>query len=393
MKNPFVPTKWTLAFLLLSAMLTLMGGAAVAPALPLISAVFPNDPVYLISMIITLPSLAVACTGYLIGIACDKFGRRSVLLFSLAVFALAGSAGFYLNSLWVILLSRVILGIGIAGLMTATTALITEYYTGASRARVLGYQSAAMGLGMLILETCGGSLAEISWREPFLIYLIAFVILIGVFFTIQEPNREPRASLRDFSVKLDMVALSPVYLSIFFGMMIIFLMPTRLPYLVSGLGNVSSTVTGLLLGLIGISSALSGIFYGRIAIRMPRMKVMFLCFLLIGLGCSLLGFATSVIAVAVAVAFSGFGQGALIPTIMNWLTDKAPVQAMGKAMGIFSMFLNLGHFGSSLAVVPILAMVGSDSNLFRVAGMAAVLVACIYAVVWIRGRSNRPVPA
>ncbi|HJK75528.1 MAG TPA: MFS transporter, partial [Methanocorpusculum sp.] len=204
MKNTFVPTKWTLLFLLLAAMLTLMGGAAVAPALPLISEVFSDSPEYLVSMIITLPSLAVACTGYLIGIACDRFGRRPVLVFSLVVFAVAGSAGFYLDSLWAILVSRIVLGVGIAGLTTATTALITEYYTGASRAKVLGYQSAAMGLGILILETGGGSLAEISWREPFLIYLVGFVILAGVLLFIHEPSREPRQARHDGTVKLNM---------------------------------------------------------------------------------------------------------------------------------------------------------------------------------------------
>jgi len=132
MKNTFVPKNWTLVFLLLAAMLTLTRGAAVAPELPLISEVFSDAPEFLISMIITLPSLAVACTGYLIGIVCDKFGKHPVLLFSLVVFAIAGSAGFYLDSLWAILVSRIILGVGIAGLTTATTALITEYYTGES---------------------------------------------------------------------------------------------------------------------------------------------------------------------------------------------------------------------------------------------------------------------
>ncbi len=239
MKNTFVPTKWTLVFLLLAAMLTLMGGAAVAPALPLISEVFSDAPEFLISMIITLPSLAVACTGYVIGVACDKFGRRPVLLFSLVVFAVAGSAGFYLDSLWAILVSRIILGVGIAGLTTATTALITEYYTGASRVKVLGYQSAAMGFGILLLETCGGTLAEISWREPFLIYLVAFVIIIGVLFAVKEPGSEPRRSLRDNSVKLNMKALLPIYLSIFIGMVISFLMPTKLPYLIAQVGSVS----------------------------------------------------------------------------------------------------------------------------------------------------------
>lgn len=386
MKNTFVPTKWTLAFLLLTAMLTLMGGAAVAPALPLISEVFSDAPEFVISMIITLPSLAVACTGYVIGISCDRFGRRPVLLVSLAVFAIAGSAGFYLDSLWAILISRVILGVGIAGLTTATTALITEYYTGASRVKVLGYQSAAMGLGILILETGGGSLAEISWREPFLIYLVAFVIMIGVIFTIKEPDREPRKIKRDLSVKLNMRALLPIYVSIFVGMVIAFLMPTKLPYLVAQVGSTSLTGTGLLLGLMGCCSALAGLFYGRIAARMQRMQLMFLCFLAIGFGCCMLGFAASVPAIALSVIFTGFGQGALIPTIVNWISNEAPIHAMGKATGIFSMALNLGQFASSIAVVPVLVMVGTYSNLFLVTGVFGLLVAGAYVPAWMRER-------
>lgn len=388
MNNTFVPTKWTLVFLLFAAMLTLMGGAAVAPALPLISEVFSDAPEFLISMIITIPSLAVACTGYVIGIACDRFGRRPVLLASLAIFAIAGSAGFYLDSLWAILVSRIILGVGIAGLTTATTALITEYYTGASRVKVLGYQSAAMGLGILILETGGGSLAEISWREPFLIYLVAFVIMIGVIFAVKEPGNESHHIRRDLSVKLDMRALLPIYISIFIGMAIAFLMPTKLPYLIAQVGTVSLMGTGLLLGLMGCCSALAGVFYGRIAARMPRMQVMFLCFLAIGAGCCILGIAASVIAIAIAVIFVGFGNGALIPTIVNWISNEAPAQAMGKATGIFSMALNLGQFGSSLVVVPVLVMVGSYTNLFLVAGVFGVLVACVYAVAWIRERQK-----
>ncbi|MDV0441216.1 MFS transporter [Methanorbis furvi] len=385
MKKTFVPTRWTLVFLLCAAMLTLMGGAAVAPALPLISQVFPDVPEYLISMIITLPSLAVACTGYLVGMACDRFGRKPILLLSLVIFSVAGSAGFFLDSFPAILASRAVLGIGIAGLMTATTALITEYYTGASRVKVLGYQSAAMGLGILILETGGGTLAEISWREPFLIYLVGFVILLGAIFAIKEPAREPTHGLRDSSVKLNMRALLPIYVTIFIGMAIIFLMPTKLPYLISAVSSTSLMGTGVLLGLMGFCAAVTGIFYGRIAARMPRMQVMFLCFLVLGVGCCLMGFAESVAAIAVAVILVGAGNGALIPTIVNWISNEAPIRAMGKATGIFSMSLNLGQFGSSLLVVPILVIVGSYSNLFLVTGLFAILISLIYAVVWRRG--------
>lgn len=386
METTFVPTKWTMAFLLFAAMLTIMGGAAVAPALPLISEVFSNAPEFLISMIITLPALAIACTGYFVGMAGDRFGKRPVLLLSLAIFAVAGSAGFFLDSLPAILASRIVLGVGIAGITTATTALLAEYYTGVSRMKVLGYQSAAMGMGVLVLETCGGALAEISWREPFLIYLIGVVILIGVICSVKEPVRQTRDPRRGGAPKLNMKIMLPIYLTTFFGMAFLFLMPTKLPYLATQMDSTSLAGIGLLLGVMGCCSALTGLFYGRIAVRMHQMQVLFLGFLAMGAGLCLLGFAGSVAAIAFAVVFVGLGNGVIIPAATNWIASETPREVMGKAIGGFSVALNLGQFGSSLVVVPILALVGTNSNLFLVAGVAATLISLVYAGFWMRQR-------
>ena len=54
----------------------------------------------------------------------------------------------------------------------------------------------------------------------------------------------------------------------------------------------------------------------------------------------MLGFTASIQEIALAVIFTGFGQGALIPTIVNWISNEAPIHAMGNATGIFSMALN-----------------------------------------------------
>ena len=75
----FRPTKVTLVAILLSSMLILMGGAAVAPALNDIKLAFPGQD-FLTSLIITLPSLAVALVGYAVGIAADRYGKVKVLL-------------------------------------------------------------------------------------------------------------------------------------------------------------------------------------------------------------------------------------------------------------------------------------------------------------------------
>ena len=165
-KGVFKPTKLTLVAILLSSMLILMGGAAVAPALPLIEVNFPGQE-SLVSLIITLPSLAVAIVGYAIGVLADKLGKVRVLLTALAIFTVFGFAGYFMEgNIWMMLAVRFILGIGIAGITSTVTALIAEYYGGIQRVKVLSYQSAAMGIGVLILEFVGGTLAEFSWTWP-----------------------------------------------------------------------------------------------------------------------------------------------------------------------------------------------------------------------------------
>ena len=77
---------------------------------------------------------------------------------------------------------------GLAGLLPTVTTLLTEYYEGPTRARYMGYMSAAMGVGGLVLQTGCGVLAEISWREPFLIYLFGVLVIPLVLLYVKEPK-------------------------------------------------------------------------------------------------------------------------------------------------------------------------------------------------------------
>ena len=107
------PTKMTLITLLLASMLILMGGAAIAPALPAISEVFPDASEFVISLIITLPSLSVAIFGLVMGRMADKIGKVRVLVLSLLILAISGISGYFLDDLTAILIGRFTLGIGI----------------------------------------------------------------------------------------------------------------------------------------------------------------------------------------------------------------------------------------------------------------------------------------
>jgi MFS family permease len=370
---------------MLAAMMILMGGAAVAPALPLISAAFPGASDTSISLIITLPALAIAITGFFVGALSDRIGKIRVLAASVAIFTLAGSSGYYLTSIPAILAGRFILGIGIAGIICTTSSLIVCYYDGITRARVLGYQAAAMGIGVLILETSGGFLAGFSWRAAFLIYLIGLVILAGVLLTMREPARLEFDELKAApDEKFPVAPLLLAYITLFLGNLMFFLMPTKFPYLIAHmdaarvLGENTALTAGIFLGISGCASALLGIFYGRIAWRFHKYTILTITLLCFGTGLCCLGFATSLVTVAFAVILIGIGEGLLMPTILTWIATITPRPFLGRAMGGFSVALNLGQFASALAVVPVIAIAVTYNNMFLAFGGVALVLAVPY---------------
>lgn len=371
---------------MLSAMMILMGGAAVAPALPLISEAFPDAAEFNISLIITLPALAIAITGIFIGALSDRIGKIPILAASVAIFSIAGSSGFYLSSLGSILIARFILGIGIAGIICTTSALIVCYYDGLTRTRVLGYQAAAMGVGVLILETSGGFLAGISWRATFLIYIIGVVIFAGVLLTMKEPASQKKEMIhREKSSAVSEEAFpGPAllfgYAALFLGNMLFFLLPTKFPYLITTMdvaliiGENTALLSGLFLGIMGCSSALIGLFYGRIALKFHRNTLLTLCFIFFGIGLCGLGIAKSFLAVGISVVLIGIGEGILMPTVLNGIAAVTPKQFLGRAMGGFSVTLNLGQFASTFAIIPVITIVATYSNLFLAFGFVAFLL-------------------
>lgn len=378
MNQQVVPTKATVFFLLFASMLVLMGGAAVAPALHELSAEFSTYSDTIVRMIVTLPALAVACTGFFIGGITDRIGRKKTLCISLLLFVIAGVSGYFLPSLPMILVSRIILGFGIGGILTSTTALIAEYYPGSNRAKILGYQAAAFGIGGLILETSGGILTEIGGgRTPFLLYLIGIVILIGVIFTIREPVHEPYEH-KTGGAGLNKPIVFLAFLLILLTEMIYFITPTYMASLAADFG-LTASYAGFLIGLGGLVSAIPGLIYGRFIIRhLSRNATIFLAFLCMAVGMILLGTTPVFVLLLLGTALQGFGIGVMMPALPTWIASVTNPVSMGLAMGIYAIGMNLGQFLAPIAAVPLLALTGSYSGLFFLAGVISATIGVVY---------------
>lgn len=391
----FVPGKLTLLSMLLASMLMLMGGAAVAPALPLINAAFP-DREFAVSLVITLPSLAVGCTGFVLGGIADRFGKVRTLSASLVLFTACGVASFFLDDLTTILAMRFLVGVGIAGISMAVTALMAEYYTGASRVKVLSYQSAAMGLGVLLLEYTGGSLAAFSWHEPFLVYLIGIPILLLCILSMKEPVHDAsadRASSEERSRPADKRLIAICYAAIFVCQTISFLLPTKMPTFLEDPelpGHITASMMGLFLGAHGITNSAVSLMYRRVVSVIRPFMVISIGFIVMGAAMIVLMLFPTVAVALFMMIMVGVGIGMICPALSNTLAGEATSTTSGKIMGGYSTFLNFGQFAISLVSVPLLAAVGgSIPSMFAAMGCVALVAGMLFLLDCAKDRRFR----
>ena len=104
--------------------------------------------------------------GPIVGNLSDRFGRRPVLLVSLAVMALDYVVMALAASVWLLLVARMVSGIAAATHSTAS-AYVADISAPDDRARRFGLIGAAFGIGFIAGPVIGGLLAEFGSRTPF----------------------------------------------------------------------------------------------------------------------------------------------------------------------------------------------------------------------------------
>src|SRR5215471_2733740 len=150
-----------------------------------------------------------------LGILADRGKRKNIVAASVAIWSLATAATAFANNFLSMLLARAVLGIGEAGYYPAGTALMSDYFSRSTRARVMSWWSVASLVGILVGFVVGGVIAGLyfgSWRLAFIFTGMPGLILALLAWRLREPRRNeadeevvalapqaPREEVRDAS--------------------------------------------------------------------------------------------------------------------------------------------------------------------------------------------------
>jgi EmrB/QacA subfamily drug resistance transporter len=123
----------------------------------------------------------LAYAGFLLlgGRASDQLGRRRVLLAGMVVFGCASLLGGFAQVVWLLILSRIVQGIGAAFTVPAAISIVTTAFPeGPARNKALGIFGAIISGGFSFGLVCGGLLTGLlNWHWVFFINVIIMVPL------------------------------------------------------------------------------------------------------------------------------------------------------------------------------------------------------------------------
>ena len=182
---------WTLGAMCFALFMVMLDNTVVNVALPSIQRDLDADISDLEWVVngYTLTFAVLIATGGRLG---DIFGRRSMFLVGVVIFALtSATAGLAVNS-EMLIASRAVQGIGAALMMPATLSIVTHAFPANERGKAIGTWAGVSALALSIGPVVGGFLTEhVGWQAIFFINLpVAAGAIVATLFAVRESRDE-----------------------------------------------------------------------------------------------------------------------------------------------------------------------------------------------------------
>ncbi len=304
----------------------------------------------LLGIMLALYSACQFLFSPVLGVLSDRFGRRPVLLVSLAGAALDYLVMAVAPELWMLVLGRAISGMTSAN-MAVATAYITDISSEEERAKRFGLFHAMFGIGFIIGPVLGGVLGDYWVRAPF----IAAAVLNGLNFALALfVLPESRAGQR--GAKFDLDAINP-FKPLKWALSFVALIPLIAIFVILNfVGSMYGTLWALFAEdsfawngmMIGLSLGAYGLFHAGAQAFLTGPAVAWLgerWALIVGMMCEMaalavLGLATQgwvVFAIMPLFALGGIGM----PALQSLITTQVGADKQGQLQGVLASLVSL----------------------------------------------------
>jgi len=339
---------------------------------------------FLISLAVAAAALGTLATDVPAGALLAQIGLRRAMLIGSGLVALPTLVLGFGGGFEVLLVLRVLSGIGTALWALSRHAYITESVPNASRGRSLSVFGGINRIGTLAGPAVGGVLGEaLGLRAAFVASGVLGLVALGLAARYVRPSAKPgeastrrtrwttvgrllRANRRDLSaaavaqtcaqtIRAGRQLIIPLYGAVTLGL--------------------DAAEIGFIMTFAALLDVAMFVPAGMVMDRFGRKVAAVPSFAVMAFGVALIPLATSYAGLLLAAAVVGFGNGMGSGTMMTLGADLAPPGATGEFLGLWRLIGDAGAVGGPLVVGAMAAAFGLKGSAYALAvvGLAATL--------------------
>jgi len=369
---------------LLSISLILTSSGAIASTVLKMQETFAGYSSTSVEALVTASNITVMIFVLLSSFIVRLIGTKKTVLLGLVLAGIGGVVPMFSTNYEVVYVSRLVLGAGLGMFNSLAVSLINEFYTGDTRSKMLGYQSAVQSLGQTVTTFIAGILVNYNWHYSYVIYALALVsfVLYMIYVPETEDKQESKEEVKEPRGKQTInafVIIQSLVLLISFGLLMA--MSIKSASLVVEKNMANPEFLGTALSLNTLVGFIFSFFYGNI-VKYTKNYTLPICYAFLGIGFLLISYSTNMVFFTGSLMFLGVGSAMFLPYSFGIIMEKAPKNSATLAVSISMVGTNLGAYLSPYILNFIGNVFNNPTSSFAFSSSAVIflILAAIYIV-------------
>ena len=332
-----------------------LGNSMLIPEFPRIKSAL-NITQFEVGLLITVFSFSAGVTIPFLGYLSDQFGRIKIIVPSLILYGLggivSGTAALLMDKPFnIILIGRVLQGIGAAGTYPIVMALIGDIFQSEKRSEILGIIEAANGIGKVSSPVLGAAIGIISWIALFFFYaFLAVPVAIAVWYFGKESDTTEKQGIKQYLKNIKNIFQNKGFsllTTILGGMLVLFVLFGLLSYfsdILESKYNIEGLTSGLIIAIpilfMSSTSYFSGLYLKK---KKKHFKLAIsVSLILISLSLIILNFINPLYLYVIFFSLLGTGTGLMLPAVNTLVTSSTGKNQRGVITSIYGSARFLG---------------------------------------------------
>lgn len=310
----------------------------IMPILGVLNQQYAQQGISAVQLLQTVPYALLMAGSLAIGWLTSRFSKRNIAVLGLTVIGICGVMPFFAGGYNMLLISRILIGFGFGITSPINTAIVAEFFKPDERPGYLGLHVVGMGVGSMAGNLIGGALAGRGYRWFYIVYLMAFLSLLGV--RLLLPNTPPSAAVRREKKKLN-TRVYAISLMSFVHTLFITVYNTNIAIYILVQITENTAVTGIVTAvnaafalLVGASFALISRLLGRYALPASILAA--------ALGYGAILVIPGVFGIYVGSALCGASLSCFMAQCSYLISVSAEPGAVAEASGVFAVIGGIG---------------------------------------------------